>query len=153
MYSHVCWKSGFESTRRDIKVHWRGLLNLPTVCQFLDVSCARTNNELVSQVPESNRLCGWHPSCSGIRGMTQFAALVLVLVLGLTTPAVALTTYYVDSAGSNTAPYDTWAKAANALATIAAIDVAGDTIYCASTGSETSAGVSAEGLSSGRRIS
>src|SRR5437016_8158230 len=96
MYSHVCWKSGFESTRRDIKVHWRGLLNLPTVCQFLDVSCARTSNELVSQVPESNRFCCWHPSCSAIRGMTQFAALVLVLVLGLTTPAVALTTYYVD---------------------------------------------------------
>lgn len=51
-----------------------------------------------------------------------------------------MTTYYVDSAaGSNTAPYDTWAKAALALATIDAIDVAGDTIYVASTHSETTA--------------
>ena len=51
-----------------------------------------------------------------------------------------MTTYYVDSvAGSNTAPYDTWAKAATALATIAAIDAAGDTVYVASTHNETSA--------------
>ena len=49
-----------------------------------------------------------------------------------------MTTYYVDSAaGSNTAPYDTWAKAATSLATIAAIDAAGDTVYVASTHSET----------------
>ena len=48
--------------------------------------------------------------------------------------------YYVDNAGSNTAPYDTWAKAANALATIAAIDAAGDTIYIASTHTESTAG-------------
>jgi len=49
--------------------------------------------------------------------------------------------YYVDSAaGSNTAPYDTWAKAATTLATIAAIDIAGDTIYVASTHAESTAG-------------
>ena len=49
-----------------------------------------------------------------------------------------MTTYYVDSAaGSNTSPYDTWAKAATSLATIAAIDAAGDTVYVASTHSET----------------
>lgn len=52
-----------------------------------------------------------------------------------------MTTYYVDSAaGSNTSPYDTWAKAATALATIAAIDLAGDSIYVASTHNETTAG-------------
>jgi len=50
-----------------------------------------------------------------------------------------MTVYYVDSAGSNTSPYDTWAKAANAIATIAAIDGAGDTIYVASTHSELTA--------------
>lgn len=49
-----------------------------------------------------------------------------------------MTTYYVDSAaGSNTSPYDTWAKAATSLATIAAIDAAGDTINVATTHSET----------------
>lgn len=42
-----------------------------------------------------------------------------------------MTTYYVDHAGSNTAPYDTQAKAAPALATILAIPPsAGDIIYC-----------------------
>lgn len=52
-----------------------------------------------------------------------------------------MTTYYVDSAaGSNTAPYDTWAKAATLVATIAALDVAGDTVYVASTHSELTAG-------------
>lgn len=51
-----------------------------------------------------------------------------------------MTIYYVDSAaGSNTAPYDTWAKAAILLETIAAIDAAGDTIYVAHTHAETSA--------------
>ena len=51
-----------------------------------------------------------------------------------------MTTYYVDSAaGSNTAPYDTWAKAATTLATIAAIDAAGDTIYVANTHAESTA--------------
>lgn len=52
-----------------------------------------------------------------------------------------MTTYYVDSdAGSATAPYDTWAKAATSLATIAAIDAAGDIIYVASTHAESTAG-------------
>lgn len=51
-----------------------------------------------------------------------------------------MTIYYVDSAaGSNTSPYDTWAKAATTLATIAAIDGAGDTIYVASTHNESTA--------------
>lgn len=49
-----------------------------------------------------------------------------------------MTIYYVDSAaGSNTSPYNTWAKAATSLATIAGIDAAGDTVYVASTHSET----------------
>ncbi len=52
-----------------------------------------------------------------------------------------MTIYYVDSAaGSNTAPYDTWTKAAVALGTIAALDVAGDTVYVASTHNESAAG-------------
>lgn len=46
-----------------------------------------------------------------------------------------MTTYYVDSAGSNTSPYDTWAKAANAIATPLALVAAGDTVYAR--GSET----------------
>lgn len=53
-----------------------------------------------------------------------------------------MTTYYVDSAGSNTAPYDTWAKAATALATIAALDAAGDTVYVANSHAETGASIS-----------
>ena len=41
------------------------------------------------------------------------------------------TTYYVDPAGSNTAPYDTWAKAAQTVKTVVAIPpAAGDIIYC-----------------------
>lgn len=37
--------------------------------------------------------------------------------------------YYVDPAGSNTSPYDTWAKAATSLQTIADIIAAGETCY------------------------
>lgn len=46
-----------------------------------------------------------------------------------------MTTYYVDSvSGSNTAPYDTWAKAATSFATVSAIPlVASDIVYVAST--------------------
>ena len=48
-----------------------------------------------------------------------------------------MTTYYVDSAaGSNTSPYDTWAKAATALPTITAIVGAGEVSYVASTHSK-----------------
>lgn len=36
---------------------------------------------------------------------------------------------YVASTGSNTAPYDTWAKAATAPLTATAAAAAGDTIY------------------------
>jgi hypothetical protein len=50
-----------------------------------------------------------------------------------------MTTYYVDSNGSNTSPYDTWAKAANKLATIAAIDATNDVILVAHNHSETTA--------------
>lgn len=39
------------------------------------------------------------------------------------------TTYYCDSAGSNTAPYDTWAKAATGLQTILDIIAAGNVCY------------------------
>ncbi len=50
--------------------------------------------------------------------------------------------WLVDSAaGSNTYPYDTWAKAATAEATIAAIDVAGDFVYTASTHNEVAASI------------
>lgn len=52
-----------------------------------------------------------------------------------------MTIYYVDSAGSNTSPYDTWAKAATAIATVAAIPpAAGSTLYVASSHSESTAG-------------
>lgn len=44
------------------------------------------------------------------------------------------TTYYVDPAGSNTSPYDTWAKAATAIQTaINTANTAGDIIYCRGT--------------------
>lgn len=47
-----------------------------------------------------------------------------------------MSTYYVDpQAGSNTAPYDTWAKAATSLRTVEALLHANDTAYCR--GSET----------------
>lgn len=41
-----------------------------------------------------------------------------------------MATYYVDPAGSNTSPYDTWTKAATSLQTIADIIVAGEVCYC-----------------------
>lgn len=48
-----------------------------------------------------------------------------------------MTVYYVSSAGSNTSPYDTWAKAATSLAVVTAIPVlAADTIYVSPTHSE-----------------
>lgn len=37
--------------------------------------------------------------------------------------------FFYDSTGSNTAPYDTWAKAATSLATVAAAMAAGDTLW------------------------
>lgn len=40
-----------------------------------------------------------------------------------------MATYYCDSAGSNTSPYDTWAKAATALQTVLDLAVAGEIIY------------------------
>lgn len=43
------------------------------------------------------------------------------------------TTYYMDTAGSNTSPYDTWAKAATSIQTVLDLAVAGDTIYCRGT--------------------
>ena len=43
-------------------------------------------------------------------------------------------TYWVDHAGSATAPYDTQAKAATALQTVLDLAVAGDTIYCCDNG-------------------
>ena len=49
-----------------------------------------------------------------------------------------MTTYFVSNAGSNTAPYDTEAKAANALATIAAVPwAAADIVKVSSTHTET----------------
>lgn len=47
---------------------------------------------------------------------------------------------YVKHTGSNTAPYDTWAKAATTLATAAGACAAGDNIYVSSTHSESTAG-------------
>lgn len=64
-----------------------------------------------------------------------------------------MTTYYVDSAGSNTAPYDTWAKAANLLATIVAIPIAdNDIVYIASSSSETTAGTLSYNWAQGNKI-
>lgn len=37
--------------------------------------------------------------------------------------------YHVSASGSNTAPYDTWAKAATALATVLALATSGDFVY------------------------
>lgn len=53
-----------------------------------------------------------------------------------------MTTYYLDSAGSNTSPYDTTAKAANTLATLLALAAAGDTILASHTHAETIAATS-----------
>lgn len=39
----------------------------------------------------------------------------------------------MDTAGSNTSPYDTWAKAATSLQTVADLAVAGDIVYCRGT--------------------
>jgi len=45
-----------------------------------------------------------------------------------------MASFFVDNAGSNTAPYDTWAKAATALTTaVAATTAPGDVIYVANT--------------------
>ena len=41
--------------------------------------------------------------------------------------------YYVDPAGSNTSPYDTWAKAATSIQTVADIAEAGEIVYCRGT--------------------
>lgn len=46
---------------------------------------------------------------------------------------------YVKHTGSNTAPYDTWAKAATTLATAMGAAAAGDTVFVASTHVETQA--------------
>jgi hypothetical protein len=52
--------------------------------------------------------------------------------------------YYVDSAaGSNTSPYDTWAKAATSLIDAAALAAAGEDIYVASSHAETAASAKA----------
>jgi len=44
-----------------------------------------------------------------------------------------MATYYVDTAGSNTAPYNTWAKAATSLQTVADIADEGDITFCRGT--------------------
>jgi len=44
-----------------------------------------------------------------------------------------MTDYYVDGAGSNTSPYDTWAKAATSFQTVADLLDAGDTAFCRGT--------------------
>jgi hypothetical protein len=49
---------------------------------------------------------------------------------------------FVHTAGSNTSPYDTWAKAATALANVAAVDAASDRILIDSTNSESVATIS-----------
>ena len=41
--------------------------------------------------------------------------------------------YYMDTAGSNTAPYDTWVKAATSLQTVADLAAAGEIVYCRGT--------------------
>lgn len=49
--------------------------------------------------------------------------------------------FFYDSTGSNTAPYDTWAKAATSLATVAAAMAAGDTLWVGDDSNESVAGV------------
>lgn len=44
-----------------------------------------------------------------------------------------MATYYTDSAGSNTAPYDTWAKAATSIQTVLDLATAGEIIYARGT--------------------
>lgn len=46
---------------------------------------------------------------------------------------------YVSNTGSNTAPYNSWATAATTMATAAGAEAAGDTIFVASTHTETTA--------------
>lgn len=45
--------------------------------------------------------------------------------------------YYVHDGGSNTSPYDTWAKAATALGTVTALAAAGEIIYVSKDHTET----------------
>lgn len=49
-----------------------------------------------------------------------------------------MATLYVKNTGSNTAPYDTWAKAATTLATAATASAAGDTIWISNNHAESS---------------
>jgi len=49
-----------------------------------------------------------------------------------------MTTYFVDDGGSDTSPYDTWVKAANALQTVLSIASAGDIVKVEKTHNETS---------------
>ncbi len=44
-----------------------------------------------------------------------------------------MATYYMDTAGSNTAPYDTWIKAATSIQTVLDLAVVADIIYCRGT--------------------
>ena len=44
-----------------------------------------------------------------------------------------MTTYYMDTAGSNTSPYDTWAKSATDLQTLIDLWAAGDIVYARGT--------------------
>jgi hypothetical protein len=48
-----------------------------------------------------------------------------------------MTIRYVNPAGSNTSPYDTWAKGATALLTVTALMIAGDVTYVANTLNQT----------------
>lgn len=48
--------------------------------------------------------------------------------------------FFYDSTGSNTAPYDTWAKSATSLATVAAAMAAGDTLWVGDDSNEVVAG-------------
>ena len=59
-----------------------------------------------------------------------------------------MTIYYVDHNGSNTSPYDTWAKAATSLASLPAVTVA-DTIYVSSGHQQATAAFTIPGESSG----
>lgn len=63
--------------------------------------------------------------------MKRFFVLIFFLI---TSPAWSAI-YYVDSAGSNTSPYDTWAKAANQINTIVSgySLIGGDVIFCRGT--------------------
>jgi hypothetical protein len=63
-----------------------------------------------------------------VNGKLKILLLSCLLTLALAVPGWGAT-LYVSASGSNTSPYDTWAKAATTISTAVAAVSAGDTIY------------------------